>query len=187
AGEATARRSSAAAGPKWSGCSSSSTAQSARTSACARIARPDSSARFSSSERSRWRPETPARAAAAAARAPTTPRGTETPLPARSISIISSRRTLDLWPRLRRTERVELGPAYDVEPLSVGHYRRERAVGIRPDLLPRECVEPVCTPLERREVDDPVDHGRGARDRAVRVELPQHGSRRRIDGVAVVG
>src|SRR6185436_14085445 len=85
-----------------------------------------------------------------------------------------------------RAERVHLAPADDVEPLSVGHYGRERAVRVRPHLLARGRVDPVRAALERGEVDDAVDDGRGARDRAVGVELPEDGSRRRVEGVEPV-
>src|ERR1700751_4518999 len=130
------------------------------------VARPEAIALCSSNESSGGRANPPAGAAAAAARALTTSRGTSTALPSRSISIISFGVIRDLLPRLRRTERVDLGPAHDVKPLSVGDAGRERAVGIRPDLFSRERVEPVGPPLESGEIDDAVDNRRRARDGA---------------------
>src|SRR5439155_19287338 len=84
---------------------------------------------------------------------------------------------------LTRTEGVHLPPADDIDPVPVGHHGGERAVGVRPNLLPGQGVEPVRAPLERGEVDDAVDDGRRAGDRAVRGELPEDRSRRRVEGV----
>src|SRR4029077_4389776 len=112
------------------------------------------------SERSRWRSETPARAAAAAAIASTTSRGTATTLPSRPTWIVSSMPiyapALEPCNLLTRTERVHLSPPHEVQTLTVGHDRGEGAVGVRPDLLPGARVERVRAPLERGEVDDAV-------------------------------
>src|SRR5215468_5976179 len=131
----------------------------------------------------------PAWAAAAAASALTTSRGTATTLPSSPISIVCAISFYDpesaASKLFTRAEGVDLPPANEVEPLPVGHHGSERAVGVRPDLLTRFRVEPVRPALECGEVDDAVDHGRGPRDRAVRVELPEEGSRRRVEGVEV--
>src|SRR5690242_8953634 len=82
-----------------------------------------------------------------------------------------------------RGEGVYLGPADDVELPAVRHDGRERAVGPRPQLLARARVEAVGAAAERREVDDTADHGRRSGDRPVRVELPEDGARRSVEGV----
>src|SRR6478672_8676613 len=87
---------------------------------------------------------------------------------------------------LTRAERVHLSPSHEVKTLTVGHDRGEGAVGVRPGLLPGARVERVRAPLERGEVDAAVHHGRRGGDRAVRVELPQDGPCRRVEGVEPV-
>src|SRR5262249_43708364 len=160
---------------------------SARTSPWPRSACPDSRARLRWSERSRWRSEMPARAAAAAASALTTSRGTATTWPSSPISIACV-----IWfygpevaasKLLTRAEGVDLPPADHIELLPVGHHGGERTVRERPHLLARFRVESVGAALERGEVDDAVDHGRGPRNRPIRVELPQQSSRCRVEGV----
>ncbi len=98
---------------------------------------------------------------------------------------------MGLWPRFPslqppRPEGVDLAPTHDVELGAVGHDRRERAVRIRPQLLARTRVEAVRAAAEGREVDDAVDDGPGARDRAVGVERPDDVSRGGVEGVEEV-
>src|SRR5215210_3625597 len=67
--------------------------------------------------------------------------------------------------------------------------RDTSVTGVQTCALPISNVEPVGLPGQGREVDDAVDHGRGARDLAARVEapadVPGHGVER-VE-VAVVG
>src|SRR5215469_11462673 len=129
----------------------------------------------------------PALAAAAAASALTTSRGTATTFPSSPISIACA-----IWfygpevaasKLLARAEGVDLPPPDDVEPLPVGHHGREGAVRIGPHHLPGFRVEPVRAAFDRGEVDDAVDDGRRPRDWAVRVEFPEEDSRRRVECV----
>src|ERR1700749_3917056 len=87
--------------------------------------------------------------------------------------------------RPRRSEPVKAGVADAIEAIGVGDDRRVLAVGKRPHLLAGEPVERIGATLERREVDTPCDDRRRARDGAVRLELPAHVARGRVDRVEV--
>src|SRR5439155_101833 len=91
-------------------------------------------------------------------------------------------------PRLT-DQRVELRVADEVETALRGHHGRVLPRRVAPNDLAVARIEAVGAARERREVDDPVDHARRARDLAPGIEPPADIPRRGIERVegAVVG
>src|SRR4051794_34143828 len=86
-------------------------------------------------------------------------------------------------------QRVELRVADEVETPLRSDRRRVLPGGIAPHLLAVASVEAEGLPLQRREVDDAVDHARGAGNLAAGVEPPADIARGRVERIegAVVG
>src|SRR6266576_4508244 len=86
-------------------------------------------------------------------------------------------------------QRVELRVADEIQTALRGDRGRVLARWVAPDQLSVARIEPESAAGQRREVDDPVDHARGAGDLAAGVEPPANIPRRGVERVegAVIG
>src|SRR5512133_2366681 len=76
--------------------------------------------------------------------------------------------------------------AGQVRALAVRDDARVLALREAPEQLPAPRVEAVRALAEAREVDDPADHDRRARDLVVRLEAPDHVARGGVEAVEVL-